>query len=187
MADKKRKLDIEGVRIMTINSEGEVEECDLNTVTKEQLITMLKESITKFKEVIQKGGLKKDVLEDLDDEEDKSRQSFEEFRNTTSMIKINQELEANEHSVEKNKVVTLFDIIANTKELIANKVTDTGVKYNVYNIDTDVENAANNVIKLALKQSYHWIEKNNLNKLTKKEHEKDTNNPNTNTEPKFGK
>lgn len=115
------------------------------------------------------------ALSEMNSEMTKMKSSYE-----LSMKRAEQDLEINAHEIERKKLFTLFDVITNTKELLIQRMNDSGKVDMQHVVDKGTTFAANNVIKLALKQSYIWLEKNDINKPKLKQDEKQTEKQGTN-------
>jgi hypothetical protein len=115
------------------------------------------------------------AMTEMNSEMTKMKSSYE-----LSMKRAEQDLEINAHEIERKKLFTLFDVITNTKELLIQRMNDSGKVDMQHVVDKGTTFAANNVIKLALKQSYLWLEKNDINKPKLKQDEKQTEKQGTN-------
>ncbi len=76
-----------------------------------------------------------------------------------------QELSMTTHEVERRKVLTLFDIVTNTKELLVQRIGDNGKSDMQHIITPGTMNGANNIINECQKQIYIWLRRNNINGL----------------------
>ena len=74
-----------------------------------------------------------------------------------------QELSMTTHEVERRKLITLFDVVMNTKELLVQRIGDNGKADLQHHVSEKTKLAANNIINLCQKQIYTWLEKNNIN------------------------
>ncbi len=147
--------DNENTEIKSIKITGKPEDADLTEYSREDLESMFKASIS--------------ALQQMAEETNKMRSSYE-----LSMKKGEQEIEMNAHEVEKRKLVTLFDVITNTKELLVQRINEHGKAELQHTVDSGTQTAANNLIKSCLKQAFIWVDKNNINKPKLKTNEKTT-------------
>lgn len=74
-----------------------------------------------------------------------------------------QELNMASHEVERRKILTLFDTIMNTKELLVQRINETGKSDFQHSVSEKTKIGANNIINLCQKQIYLWLEKNDIN------------------------
>lgn len=88
-----------------------------------------------------------------------------------SLKRANQDLEINAHEVNRKKLFTLFDVITNTKELLVQRINEHGKADMQHVIDEGTKKAANNTIKLCLKQVFLWIESHDINPKPEKNNE----------------
>lgn len=117
----------------------------------------------------------KNRMENSSEEDSISDSTSNEFKKDYVEKRTKQELDMTSHEVERRRLFTLFDVVTNTKELLIQRIGEHGKADFQHNVDTDTIAAANNVIKLCLKQVYLWIEDNDINPIKPGKVKKSTN------------
>lgn len=142
--------------IKTINKNGELTNQEMSSEDMEKLGEGLMEALDSLKEQYNS--------EQKENKINKSLSIKEEYVEERTK----QELETQEHEVQRRKLFTLFDVITNTKELLIQRVGEHGKADLQHNIADTTKTAANNVINNCLKQVFLWVEKNDINKTIPK-------------------